>query len=147
PKLICQQATAAPSLSGFAAVTATMMNWPFPLLVFSLLSSTATISGVADAIDYGRIKGDALKEVLKPVPPKEPAEALRCLEVISGFAVEFVAHEPLVFNPAAAAIDENGVMYVAEDIDYPYKPAAGEPPKGNIRVLRDKDGDGFYEDS
>ncbi len=85
--------------------------------------------------------------MLNPLPPKEPAEALRSLEVIEGFSVEFVAHEPLVLDPAAAAIDENGLMYVAEDADYPYRPAEGEPPKGRIRLLKDNDGDGYYEES
>ena len=101
----------------------------------------------AAEVPYGQLKGDSLKEVLKPVPPKEPAEALRSLEVIAGFSVEFAAHEPLVLDPVAAAIDENGLMYVAEDADYPYRPAEGESPKGRIRLLIDKDADGFYEDS
>ena len=101
----------------------------------------------AEAIRYEQLKGDSLKEVLKPIPPKEPAEALRSLEIINGFSVEFVAHEPLVLDPVAAAIDENGVMYVAEDADYPYRPEAGERPRGKIRLLKDHDGDGFYEES
>jgi len=33
----------------------------------------------AEAIRYEQLKGDSLKEVLKPIPPKEPAEALRSL--------------------------------------------------------------------
>ena len=136
-----------PHPAGFATPTQITMTWQLQVLILALIGSPGIVSQAADEIDYARIKGDALKQVLKPVPPKEPAEALRCLEVIDGFTVEFVAHEPLVFNPVAAAIDENGVMYVAEDIDYPYKPVAGEPAKGRIRVLRDKDGDGFYEDS
>src|SRR5947207_2760342 len=102
---------------------------------------------LADDIQYGQIKGDELEKVLLPLPPKEPAEALRLLEVIDGFSVEFVAHEPGVLDPVAAAIDENGWMYVAEDADYPYRPAEGELPKGRVRLLKDKDGDGYYEES
>src|SRR4051812_3679729 len=92
-------------------------------------------------IQDARLKGDALKEVLRPLPAKEPDEALRCVEVKEGFSVEFVAHEPLVLDPVAAAIDENGWMYVAEDADYPYKPGPGETPMGRIRLLKDNDGD------
>ncbi|HXJ71516.1 MAG TPA: PVC-type heme-binding CxxCH protein, partial [Candidatus Dormibacteraeota bacterium] len=95
----------------------------------------------------GALRGEALKDLLKPIPVKEPAEAIRCLQVIDGFSVEFVAHEPLVLDPVAAAIDENGLLYVAEDADYPYRPEEGKRPLGRIRVLRDRDGDGFYEES
>src|SRR5690242_8233354 len=123
------------------------MRWRIlPALLLGALCSHPP-SLPAEDIDYGKIKGDELKKVLLPLPPKEPAEALRLLEIIDGFSVEFVAHEPAVFNPVAAAIDENGVMYVAEDVDYPYRPAEGETPKGRIRLLKDNDGDGYYEES
>ena len=102
-------------------------------LILCLFGSQIFSSAAGAEIDYGRIKGEALKEVLKPVPAKEPAEALRCLETIEGFNVEFVAHEPLVLDPAAAAIDENGWMYVAEDADYPYRPKEGEPAKAAVK--------------
>ena len=105
------------------------------------------VSWAGEQVDYGRVKGDALKEVLRPLPPKEPDEALRLLEVIEGFSVEYVAHEPLVLDPVAAAIDENGLLYVAEDADYPYRPKEGEKPLGRIRLLKDSDNDGYYEES
>src|SRR5438046_5259496 len=38
-------------------------------------------------------------------------------------------------------------MYVAENADYPYRPEAGERPRGKIRLLKDHDGDGYYEES
>src|ERR1051326_7257240 len=123
------------------------MNWKAATPLLALLSFQEWVSRAADEIPYGQLKGDALKGILKPIPPKEPAEAIRSLEVIEGFSVEFVAHEPLVLDPVAAAIDENGLMYVAEDADYPYRPAQGETPKGRVRLLKDNDGDGFYEES
>lgn len=115
--------------------------------VVALLKALALSGAEQETIQYDQLKGEALAAVLKPLPPKEPDEALKCLEVIKGFSVEYVAHEPLVLDPVAAAIDENGVMYVAEDADYPYRPEAGEAPKGRIRVLKDNDGDGYYEES
>ena len=123
------------------------MKWKTSVSLVALLGFKWMVSLMAGEIPYDQLKGDALKEALKPIPPKEPAEALRCLEVMDGFSVEFVAHEPLVLDPVAAVIDENGLMYVAEDADYPYRPADGEPPKGRIRLLKDNDGDGFYEES
>ena len=123
------------------------MNWRFLILCFAFIVGRGFVCSAPEQIDYGRLKGEALRGVIKPVPAKEPSEALRCLEVIDGFAVEFVAHEPLVLDPVAAAIDENGLIYVAEDAEYPYLPEPGEMPKGRIRVLRDNDGDGFYDES
>src|SRR5262245_48046592 len=82
----------------------TAMKPEFRFLVFALLSfQSFHRSPAAETIQYERLKGDTLKEVLKPIPPKEPAEALRSLEIIDGFSVEFVAHEPLVLDPVAAA--------------------------------------------
>jgi putative membrane-bound dehydrogenase-like protein len=88
-----------------------------------------------------------LKEFLKPVPPKTPAEALKTFEAVGGFRMELVASEPLVYNPVAAAFDEDGNLYVAELRDYPYKPQPGKPPLGRIRLLRDTDGDGVFDES
>ena len=64
---------------------------------------------------------EELKEFLKPVPPTPPAEALKTFETAGGFQMELVAAEPLVYNPVAAAFDEDGNLYVAEMRDYPYK--------------------------
>jgi putative membrane-bound dehydrogenase-like protein len=89
---------------------------------------------------------DALSEVLKPVPAKSPEEALATFEVQDGFRMELVAHEPDVVDPVAACFDENGGMYVAEMIDYPYRPKDSQP-LGRVRYLVDEDGDGRYERS
>src|SRR5262249_3671035 len=88
-----------------------------------------------------------LKEFLKPVPPKSPSEALKTFEAVAGFRMELVAAEPLVCSPVAAAFDEDGNLYVAEMRDYPYKPRPGHKPLGTIRVLRDTDGDGLFDQS
>lgn len=88
-----------------------------------------------------------MAELLKPVPPKEPHEVLATFEAAPGFHLELAAHEPLVCSPVAAAFDEDGRMYVAEMRDYPFRPAAGEPPLGRVRMLEDRDGDGVYDRS
>src|ERR1700677_548686 len=43
------------------------------------------------------------------------------------------------------AFDEDGRIWVVEMGDYPDGPAQGEKPAGRIRILEDKDGDGFFE--
>lgn len=81
------------------------------------------------------------------VPALEPDEALKSFEIIPGFHLEFAAHEPAVVDPVAAAFDEDGRLYVAEMRDYPYRPKPGEKPLGTVRLLEDRDGDGFFETS
>jgi putative membrane-bound dehydrogenase-like protein len=54
--------------------------------------------------------------------------------------VELVAAEPDVISPVAITWDARGRMFVAEMIDYPLGPAAGQ-----IRMLEDRDRDGRYE--
>lgn len=90
---------------------------------------------------------DQLKAFLKPLPALTPAEALKTFETIPGFHLEPVATEPLVHSPVAAAFDEDGNLYVAEMIDYPYKPRPGSEPAGAVRRLRDTDGDGRFDQS
>ncbi|HEX3726631.1 MAG TPA: PVC-type heme-binding CxxCH protein [Pirellulales bacterium] len=95
----------------------------------------------------GSSQGKSLAEVLQSVPAKSPPEALKSFKVQGGFRMELVAHEPNVTSPVAACFDENGGMYVAEMIDYPYRPKEGQAPLGRVRYLEDRDGDGTYERS
>lgn len=106
--------------------------------------------------DAGRLKSNAadafpdeeeLREFLKPVPAKAPAEALATFETVPGFEMQLVAAEPLVFDPIASAFDADGNLYVCEMRDYPYKPAEGAEPIGCVRLLKDLDGDGAFESS
>ena len=55
-------------------------------------------------------------------------------------AAELVAAEPDVISPVAITWDARGRMFVAEMIDYPVGPTAGQ-----IRMLEDSDRDGRYE--
>jgi hypothetical protein len=61
--------------------------------------------------------------------------------------MQLVAHEPEVVDPVAACFDENGGMYVAEMIDYPYRPKEDETPLGRVRYLEDSDDNGSYDKS
>jgi putative membrane-bound dehydrogenase-like protein len=90
---------------------------------------------------------EELQRFLEPLPAKTPVDALKAFENVDGFRMELVAAEPLVQSPVAAAFDADGNLYVAEMRDYPYKPKPGGKPLGTIRLLRDRDGDGRFEES
>jgi putative membrane-bound dehydrogenase-like protein len=92
-------------------------------------------------------RDEELARFLEPLAPKTPEEALKTFEAVDGFRLELVTAEPLVQSPVAAAFDADGNLYVAEMRDYPYKPKPGGKPLGTIRLLRDRDGDGRYEES
>lgn len=76
-------------------------------------------------------------------PPFSPEEALRTFRVEQGFRIELVAAEPLVSDPVAMEIDENGRMYVVEMHGYPLDVSGS----GRIMLLSDTDGDGRMDRS
>lgn len=90
---------------------------------------------------------DELREFLKSVPGKSPAEALKTFETAKGFHLELVAAEPLVRSPVAAAFDADGALYVCEMRDYPFKPDERGKAVGGVRLLRDTDGDGQFDEA
>ncbi len=52
------------------------------------------------------------------IPPKTPAESLKCFRPRPGFRIELVAAEPLVRSPVAIDFDEDGRMFVVEYPEY-----------------------------
>lgn len=98
---------------------------------FALLGALAACASAADPLPRLR--------------PTEPADAAKTFRVRDGFTLQLVAHEPQVNSPVAAAYDEDGKLYVVEMRDYPEPHKPGEPPLGRVRLLEDRDGDGFYE--
>ena len=80
--------------------------------------------------------------------PLSPREELATLRLPKGFRAELAACEPDVVDPVAMAFDENGRLFVAEMRGYPNRGVAtGEISSGKIKLLEDRDGDGFYERS
>jgi putative membrane-bound dehydrogenase-like protein len=73
----------------------------------------------------------------------ELQKALQSIQVLDGFEVELVAAEPLVEDPVAMEIDEDGNWYVAEMPGYPLDLSK----KGQIRKLIDTNGDGYPDKS
>jgi putative membrane-bound dehydrogenase-like protein len=80
--------------------------------------------------------------------PLSPAEERATFTVPPGFTVELVAAEPHVVDPVAMAFDERGRIFVCEMRGYPNEGrGTGTITSGRVRLLEDKDGDGFYETS
>jgi putative membrane-bound dehydrogenase-like protein len=85
---------------------------------------------------------------LKNAGPLSPREELATFRLPKGFRAELVACEPNVVDPVAFAFDEEGRLFVAEMRGYPNGGVAtGKVTSGRIRLLEDRDGDGFYEHS
>src|SRR5436189_3336067 len=80
-----------------------------------------------------------------PGKPLSPQEAQSLFKLDDGLRIELVACEPQIESPVAMAFAPDGRLWVVEMRDYPNGPAAGQKPAGRIRILDDKDGDGFYE--
>ncbi|MBV11581.1 MAG: hypothetical protein CMN21_20480 [Rubinisphaera sp.] len=77
--------------------------------------------------------------------PISTDDAKQSFELREGYQLSLVASEPEVIDPVAMAFDETGRLWVVEMRDYPNGPAEGESGKSRIKVLRDTDGDGYYE--
>jgi putative membrane-bound dehydrogenase-like protein len=85
--------------------------------------------------------------------PLAPDDALKTIHVKPGFRVELVAAEPLIVDPVAFDWGPDGRLWVVEMRDYPngldwHGPADQKnKPGGRVKVLRDKDGDGRYDEA
>jgi len=73
-----------------------------------------------------------------PLSPSEERASFHLAD--PSLIVELVAAEPDVISPVAITWDARGRMFVAEMIDYPLG-----PPAGQIRMMEDRDHDGRYE--
>jgi len=75
-----------------------------------------------------------------------PKEELATFHLPKGFRAELVTSEPNIVDPVAIAFDEEGRLFVAEMPGYPNAGVATGPVhSGKIKMLEDRDGDGFYE--
>jgi len=86
---------------------------------------------------------------IPPAPVLSPEQALESFQVAPGFHVELVASEPQVVDPIAIAWDEKGRLWAVELRAY-MRTVDGDgetAPLGQVVVLEDRDGDGYYEDS
>lgn len=78
--------------------------------------------------------------------PYSPQQARKLFQLADErLEIELVACEPTIQSPVAMSFDEHGRLWVVEMPDYPNGPPAGQAPAGRIKILTDRDGDGFYE--
>ncbi len=77
--------------------------------------------------------------------PTEPQAAVETFQIVDGFRAELFAAEPNIADPVELCFDENGGLYVAEMLDYPFDPEEGQKPLSRIRYLEDTDGDGSID--
>jgi putative membrane-bound dehydrogenase-like protein len=74
--------------------------------------------------------------------PLEAADAMKFIAVPAEFTLDLYATEPEIVKPITFAFDERGRMWIAETVDYPNTPLAGNPGDDRIRILEDTNGDG-----
>jgi putative membrane-bound dehydrogenase-like protein len=79
-------------------------------------------------------------QIVSDVPP---GQSLSTFELAPGFQIELVASEPLLSDPVAMEIDENGLLYVVEMHGYPLDKSG----TGKVRILHDTNGDGKMDKS
>ena len=72
-----------------------------------------------------------------------PQEALTTFRLPEGFKIELVASEPMISDPVAMEVDENGNIYVVEMHGYPLDTSGS----GFIKLLTDTNGDGTPDKS
>jgi putative membrane-bound dehydrogenase-like protein len=76
-------------------------------------------------------------------PGLTPQEALTTFRLPEGFKIELVASEPMISDPVAMEVDENGSIYVVEMHGYPLDTSGS----GVIKLLTDTNGDGTPDKS
>jgi putative membrane-bound dehydrogenase-like protein len=84
-----------------------------------------------------------------PAPVLTPEAALKSLEIAPGYKVEIAAAEPLIHAPVAIQFGPDGRLWVVEMNGYsPVLGGLGEDdPNGRVVALRDRDGDGRYDEA
>ncbi|MFN7877572.1 MAG: PVC-type heme-binding CxxCH protein [Pirellula sp.] len=118
---------------------------PFGVILGALLIAIVLGAGQGGQYSFAISPGDdQFASELPRIEPLTPAESLKKFTLKPGYALELVAHEPDIADPVAIAFDEKSRMYVVEMIDYSEQ---SEERLGTIKLLEDKDGDGFYETS
>ncbi len=81
----------------------------------------------------------------KPLSPRDEQATFR---LPADLRMDLAAAEPDVVDPVAMAFDEDGRLFVAEMRAYPNEGiGTGAISSGRIRLLEDRDADGFYEKS
>ncbi len=98
---------------------------------------------------YGLLIGGLFACGPRPAPPAaqhlspELQKALASFELADDFEIELYAAEPLIADPVAMEVDENGTVYVVEMHGYPLDKSG----TGKVKILTDTDHDGYPDAS
>jgi putative membrane-bound dehydrogenase-like protein len=88
--------------------------------------------------------GPALMPQAEYAKGQSPQDALKNIQLPTGFKAELIAAEPDLVQPIAFTFDERGRIWVIEGNSYP-KPREIGHGLDRIKILEDKDGDGTFE--
>jgi putative membrane-bound dehydrogenase-like protein len=115
-------------------------------MMFSILRVFAVASLVILSAGAGQGRGEPpdYSRLLPRIPALSPEESLKTIQRKPGYEIELAAAEPNVFDPVAIAFDESARMFVIEMCDYSEQ---ATERLGHVRMLEDKNNDGFYETS
>lgn len=91
-----------------------------------------------------KLYGPALMPQKDYAKGQSPQQALKNLQLPTGFRADLIAAEPDLVQPIAFTFDERGRIWVIEGNSYP-KPREVGAGQDRIRILEDRDGDGQYE--
>lgn len=113
--------------------------------VYVLLQQRQQVSKeVAAEAAPKKLYGPALKPQKDYAQGLPPQDALKNLQLPTGFKAELVAAEPEVVQPIAMCWDERGRLWVVEGRSYP-KPREPGAGQDRILILEDADGNGSFE--
>lgn len=124
------------------------------VLCFSIASTwfaSRAVAQIGDLLDKaGEVQQSLVPaDQIPPVPALTPEEALKSFKLAPGFRLEIAACEPLVQDPVAIAFGTDGRLWVVEMRGYmaDFDGKDEDQPVGRVVVLRDRNGDGRYDDS
>lgn len=91
-----------------------------------------------------KLYGPALKPQAEYAKGQSAQDALKSIQLPTGFKAELIAAEPDVVQPIAFTFDERGRIWVVEGNSYPQPREVGKG-QDRIKILEDKDGNGTFE--
>ncbi len=101
-------------------------------------------AAAAQALQPRKLYGPGLMPQKDYATGQSPEQALKNLQLPTGFQADLIAAEPDLVQPIAFTFDERGRIWVIEGNSYP-KPREVGAGQDRIRILEDRDGDGRYE--
>ncbi|MFN7141377.1 MAG: PVC-type heme-binding CxxCH protein, partial [Limisphaerales bacterium] len=85
------------------------------------------------------------QRLLENPPPLKVEETYSSFHRKPGFVVSAVATEPLIVDPVAIDFATDGSLWVLEMHDYPSGMDGNYKPGGRVKLLRDSNGDGQFD--